>query len=156
MVFLVCFAENDLEFPVPNSVLTRSESPMRNEIIYSFGSGVHHPSVDTAQGGGMVFPFLGVYSSSAPSGSSTLSSPPGESVLPISLFHNTLSRLLFLHPQKKRHQRKTRMIKPSAPKGPYCLSIRSQLILTAALRYFLLSSRRRELISPMRSRLSPR
>jgi hypothetical protein len=81
--------------------------------------------------------------------------------------------------QKKRHQMKMSMMSPNAPIGPYytqrqhdlafrhfltqvnqfsrtCLSSSSQFILTAAFLYFLLSSRRRPLISPIRSRLSPR
>lgn len=58
--------------------------------------------------------------------------------------------------QKKRQMMKIKMINPSPAKGPYCFSISSQLILTAAFLYFLLSSRRRPLISPILSRLSPR
>ena len=58
--------------------------------------------------------------------------------------------------QKNRHQRKKIMISPIPAKGPYCLSMSSQLILTAALRYFLLSSRNLLLMSPIFSRLSPR
>ena len=58
--------------------------------------------------------------------------------------------------QKKRHHMKNIMIRPSAPKGPYCFSMSSQLMRTAARRYFLLSSRSRALRSPIRSRLSPR
>lgn len=57
--------------------------------------------------------------------------------------------------QKNRHQRKNMMMNPSAAKGPYCFSINSQLILTAAFRYFEASSRNLPLISPILSRLSP-
>lgn len=45
---------------------------------------------------------------------------------------------------------------PSAAKGPYCFSNSSQLILTAARRYFFESSLNRLLISPIFSKLSPR
>lgn len=57
--------------------------------------------------------------------------------------------------QKNRHQRKTIIKSPSPPNGPYCFNNNSQLILTAAFRYFKLSSLSRLLTSPIRSRLSP-
>lgn len=82
------------------------------------------------------------------------------------------SELLVYH--RNRHQRNTIMMKPNAARGPYyprvntrnakkepgadkltCFIINSQLILTAAFRYFLLSSLNLPLISPIRSRLSP-
>lgn len=82
------------------------------------------------------------------------------------------SEMLFYH--RNRHQINTIMMKPSAAKGPYyleintrntkkepgaekltCFNINSQLIRTAAFRYFLLSSLNLPLISPIRSRLSP-
>lgn len=44
---------------------------------------------------------------------------------------------------------------PNPPIGPYCFSSSSQLILTAACRYFLLSSLNRLLTSPILSKLSP-
>lgn len=58
--------------------------------------------------------------------------------------------------QKNRHQIRMIIISPTAPIGPYCFSSSSQLILTAAFRYFLLSSLSLPDISPIRSRLSPR
>lgn len=58
--------------------------------------------------------------------------------------------------QKNLHQMKVIINSPSPPIGPYCLSNNSQLILTAACLYFLLSSLSRELTSPILSRLSPR
>lgn len=60
-----------------------------------------------------------------------------------------------LKDQKNLHQMKMIMKSPSPPIGPYCFNISSQLILTAALRYFLLSSLNLLLTSPIRSRLSP-
>lgn len=59
-------------------------------------------------------------------------------------------------PQKNLHHKNTTMNTTNPPIGPYCFISSSQLILTAALLYFLLSSLSLELISPIRSRLSPR
>jgi len=50
---------------------------------------------------------------------------------------------------------KRNTMNPTAPMGPYCFNISSQLILTAACLYFLLSSFNLELISPILSRESP-
>jgi hypothetical protein len=58
-------------------------------------------------------------------------------------------------PQKNLHQINTNINSPSPANGPYCFNSNSQLILTAACRYFLLSSFKRLLISPILSRLSP-
>jgi len=57
--------------------------------------------------------------------------------------------------KKNLHHKKNRIMNPRAAKGPYCFSINSQLILTAAFRYFDASSRSLPLISPILSRLSP-
>jgi len=58
--------------------------------------------------------------------------------------------------QKNLHQMKSIMTRPTKHNGPYCFHIYSQLILTAACLYFLLSSLSLELISPILSKLSPR
>ena len=57
--------------------------------------------------------------------------------------------------QKNLHQMNTSMTRATPPIGPYCLSNNSQLILTAALLYFLESSLNLPLISPILSKLSP-
>jgi len=57
--------------------------------------------------------------------------------------------------QKNLHQMNIIINSPNPPNGPYCFSNSSQLILTAACLYFLLSSLNRELTSPIRSRESP-
>ena len=91
---------------------------------------------------------------------------------PLGIMYHTLPSQCSSH-QKNRHQINIIMNNPNPAKGPYyawlaigfpkgyecavtCLSINSQLILTAAFRYFLLSSRSLPLISPILSKLSPR
>lgn len=61
-----------------------------------------------------------------------------------------------IRPYPNRHHSKISTTSPNATNGPYCLTNNSQLILTAARLYFRLSSLNRLLISPIRSRLSPR
>jgi hypothetical protein len=80
-------------------------------------------------------------------------------VIPIMPFlgHICIIRFIDLCGQENiLHHKKTIMINPNPAKGPYCLSNSSQFILTAALRYFLLSSLSLWLISPILSKLSPR
>lgn len=62
--------------------------------------------------------------------------------------------VLALH--QNRQTSKISITRPKAANGPYCFNSSSQLILTAALRYFALSSLNRLLMSPIFSRLSPR
>jgi hypothetical protein len=58
--------------------------------------------------------------------------------------------------QKKRQKRNSMMIVAIPAIGPYCFSSNSQLIRTAARLYLAESSRKRLLMSPILSRLSPR
>lgn len=89
----------------------------------------------------------------------------------VSSSKSTRHKLLY---QRNRHQMKKIITKPRAAKGPYCSGVsnhgfmndhraerltcfnsNSQFILTAAFRYFLLSSLNLPLISPILSKLSP-
>lgn len=58
--------------------------------------------------------------------------------------------------QKKRQKRNSTMMAPIPATGPYCFRSNSQLMRTAARLYFAESSRRRLLMSPILSKLSPR
>lgn len=58
--------------------------------------------------------------------------------------------------QKKRQKRNSTMIVAMPAIGPYCFRSSSQLMRTAARLYLAESSRRRLLMSPILSRLSPR
>ena len=73
-----------------------------------------------------------------------------------SVFKSHVIFLLSTLHQKKRQKRKSMMIAAMPATGPYCLSSSSQLMRTAARLYLAESSRKRLLMSPILSRLSPR